>query len=114
MESEYLAYLKDAGFIFNFERYQRYHTWNNLIGISKDKSGFYWEDIKYDLMPFVEVLMEKYNVRAIRVYTPNKNDGKTQHTFTYSSNKGHSYNLTDFLNEKGIPDTILIAIEIIF
>lgn len=112
---DYLAYLKDAGFILNFESIEKYYQWSNCIGISKDKSGFYWEDVKYDLLPFVEAVMKIYNVRSIKIYTPNKHDRVTQHTYIYSSHKDYSNKIEDFLNEKEIPiDKLLIAIEIIF
>ncbi len=115
LESQYLAYLKDDGFTINFYAIEKFYSWTNYIGISKDQSGFYWKDVKYDVITFVEVLMKHYRVTTIKIYTPSNNDGVTQHTYIYSSIKGHSNNIEDFLNEKGIPnDKLLIAIEIMF
>jgi hypothetical protein len=115
LESEYLAYLTDAGFKFNFEEIEKYYSFANVIDISKNKSGFYWEDIKYDLLPFVEALMKIYTIRTIKIFTYNNNDGITQHTYVYSSYKGVIHNIEDFINEKDIPNNkLLITIEIIF
>lgn len=58
--------------------------------------------------------MKHYDVKTIKLYIPNAHDSVTKHTFTYSNIKGSNNTIEDLLNEKGIPDKNLIAIEIIF
>ncbi len=111
--AQHLAYLKDDGFTITFYSMDKFYKWTNYIGISKDQSGFYWEDIKYDILPFVEVLMKNYSVTFIKLYSPNNNGHNNVVIYNNVLNTDN-YVIGDFFNEKGIPDDNLIAIEIMF
>lgn len=63
-----LAYLMDAGFV--------YRLYNNDSGIiililHETKNYFKWEDIKEDILPFIELLEDKYFISDIYMVKKN-------------------------------------------
>lgn len=118
--SEYLAYLKDAGFECNFLAKGVYYASRSVIKIDKNnRSGFYWEDIKYDLLPLIEVLDKSYEVKNILLY----GDFTDTEYEVYIADHAQEYvsfgqndklSITDLINDKGIPNCELTTIEILF
>jgi hypothetical protein len=74
--NEYLAYLKDDNFEINIKS-------NNFIyGISitiekSDNSVFEWEDVKYDLLPFIEELLKNWKLNEQPSFVTQKNPHNT-------------------------------------
>lgn len=54
-----LAYLLDAEFVIN----TNFNLTNIHISIKKGSEGFKWNDIKYDFIPFLELLNNKYKIQ---------------------------------------------------
>lgn len=74
---EYLAYLIDDGFeCMYYDQLNGEERDNKIIDIKKpNNESFFWKDVKTDILPFVEICLENYEIHSIKVYTmsPNKN-----------------------------------------
>ena len=67
---EYLAYLIDEGFeCVYYDTINDQERDNKIIDIKNTNSGFFWKDVKNDILPFLEVCSEKYDINCIKVYT---------------------------------------------
>lgn len=71
---EYLAYLIDEGFeCVYYDTLNGQERENKIIDIKNViYSGFFWKDVKNEILPFLEVCSEKYDINCVKVYTVNQ------------------------------------------
>jgi hypothetical protein len=122
LETQYLAYLTDAGFIFNLREY-KLNEWCIYI----TKNIFTWKDIKYDFIAFLEVFMKHYVVSAVNIHAFNfiskENNNQTYIYGDYSDNPFYSpfysssieyvFTIDDLFKDK-VTNNKLIRIDILF
>lgn len=109
---ENLAYLKDVGFFYSVdESVVNNYDYNQEVCIKilrKDLNEFTWEDIKYDLIPFVQLARRKYSMkRKFRIYTDKYNSiSGYRSTYRIETNeKDIEKSITEIINDT-IPDNI--------
>ncbi len=112
-----LAYLKDAGFVYKVDESVVNHYDSNqevcIKIIRRDLNEFTWEDVKYDLIPFVQLLRRKYSMkRKFRIFTNNSTSGyrSTENLWDAAykietNEKDIEKNITEIINDT-IPDNI--------
>ncbi len=78
-----LAYLTDEGFVIDVEphgknrgmiginiKIPKEHPGTNANGGMLGGKPFNWSDIKYDVIPFVQLLNKKFRIESISYYIP--------------------------------------------
>lgn len=72
---EYLAYLIDEGFeCVYYDTLNGQERKNKIIDIKRPNNvGFFWKDVKNDILPFLEVCSQRYDINCLKVYTVNQN-----------------------------------------
>jgi hypothetical protein len=101
-----LAYLKDAGFVYKVdESVVNLYNSNQEVCIKiirRDLKEFTWEDVKYDLIPFVQLLRRKYSMkRKFRYYKPSTN--------LHNGIQNES-NITEIINDTIPNDTKILSL----
>lgn len=101
-----LAYLKDAGFVYKVDESVVNHYYSNqevcIKIIRRDLKEFTWEDVKYDLIPFVQLLKRKYSMKRKFIHY------KTSSNF-HNGIKTES-NITEIINDTIPDDTKMLSL----
>ena len=97
-----LAYLIDAGFnIVVTENTDNKGELTNEYEIFIEKSsGFKWDDLKYDFVPFLELLTMKYEIINRNKVTPNKGNRAKDFKFVQKGYDSYYFTKEMILNDE--------------
>jgi hypothetical protein len=102
ISEEYLIYLTDIGFTLDILKPMfRFGSTNPIYSIELYKENseeFNWEEIKYDFIPFIEFISEKYIIDDISLYLGNPYMSKMHISLPFSG--GRSVSVNDILDDK--------------
>lgn len=107
---ENLAYLKDSGFVYKVdESVVNFYDSNQEVCIKiirRDIKKFTWEDVKYDLIPFVQLLRKKYSLkRKFRIFSDSSISGYRSTYRIETNERDIEKNITEIISD-AIPDNI--------